>query len=582
MARIVYLWKKRSKKLKWAKLIAISIGISATAMTVLSSSSLSLIPFPKTGSSSAFAIETGSNSSNSNSNRTIGNVTAETIKKTSSATSNAFLDSKLVTFVSNIEKIKGHTEQAILNKKTGNDSLAEAHTLHPIAEIFSDITVQLAYTNSSLNQTLSSSLNKLLRTVSNSTAEQFAIEANHTNQVLDQTINEVVPFSDRNNSKLNLKVVANLLNTAKKEYREAIENGKLSLIVEYQDAKGFISRAETIFTKTSGKINKDFSAQVQQINILFSDLDKAIERKSDVKKIETTIDDILHEMAEITGLTENDLLVSHGKASPPTPPASASATEESKKKSLQTVANVRILLNQTFAKYREQKYSEAESLAIKAYLENYENIEGDLAKFDQPLEKTIEVMLREHLRHAIQQKQPVEKIEQIIGNINNNLVKAENLLSTSKPELGLGSMNIPYAPPTAATIGLSNQTLSTNSSLKMTNHTNTNTNTTSSSAGYEKNKVSITDEESDKPFNPSPLMVKIGDTVIWRNDDIEIHTVTSSGNSSSSLAMTGKNKELDSGPLNPRQTFEHTFQKPGKYIYFMYDSSFNDRRGCRR
>ena len=100
------------------------------------------------------------------------------------------------------------------------------------------------------------------------------------------------------------------------------------------------------------------------------------------------------------------------------------------------------------------------------------------------------------------------------------------------------------------------------------NNTNTNTNTSSSSTGLEKNKVSITDEESDKPFNPSPLSVKAGDTVIWRNDDVEIHTVTSSDPSSNSLAMTNKNRELDSGPLNPRQTFEHTFEKPGNYNYF--------------
>ena len=295
---------------------------------------------------------------------------------------------------------------------------------------------------------------------------------------------------------------------------------------------------------------------------MFSDLNKAVDNKSDTTTIDALINNTIREIAQTIGLTENQLLVSQGEG------AATPATEESKKKSLQTVANVRILLNQTSEVYKAQNYVEAENLATKAYLENYENIEQDIAKFDQPLEKTIEVMLREDLRHAIQQKQPVEKIAQIIGNINNNLVKAENLLSTSKPELGMGSMNITDAQPTAATITPANQTLSTNSSLKMTNHTNTNTNTSSSSTGYEKNKVSITDDESDKPFNPSPLIVKVGNTVIWRNDDFEIHTVTSSGNSSSTFAMTDKNKELDSGPLNPRQNFEHTFQKPGKYDYF--------------
>lgn len=556
--------ENRINKLKWGKLIAISIGISAIAL-ILSSSSLSLIPYPKTNNGSAYAIETENNSSNrnsnSNSNRTMGNVTADTIKKTSSSTSKSSFDSKLVTFASNIEKIKGHIEQAILNKKIGNDSLAEAHTLHPIAEIFSDITIQLADTNSDLNQTLSSSLNKLFRTVRNSTAEQFATEANHTNKVLDRTINEVVPSSNRNNSTFNLSVVADLLNTAKGEYGEAIENGKLSLIVEYQDAKGFISRAESVFNQTSSRIETQMVPKVQKINTMFSDLNKAVDNKSDTTTIDALINNTIREIAQTIGLTENQLLVSQGEA------AATPATEESKKKSLQTVANVRILLNQTLEVYKAQNYVEAENLATKAYLENYENIEQDIAKFDQPLEKTIEVMLREDLRHAIQQKQPVEKIAQIIGNINNNLVKAENLLSTSKPELGLGSMNITDAQLTAATITPANQTLSTNSSLKMTNHTNTNTNTSSSSTGYKK-KVSITDEESDKPFNPSPLSVKAGDTVIWRNDDVEIHTVTSSGNSSSTFAMTNKNRELDSGPLNPRQTFEHTFEKPGNYNYF--------------
>jgi len=556
--------ENRINKLKWGKLIAISIGISAIAL-ILSSSSLSLIPYPKTNNGSAYAIETENNSSNrnsnSNSNRTMGNVTADTIKKTSSSTSKSSFDSKLVTFASNIEKIKGHIEQAILNKKIGNDSLAEAHTLHPIAEIFSDITIQLADTNSDLNQTLSSSLNKLFRTVRNSTAEQFATEANHTNKVLDRTINEVVPSSNRNNSTFNLSVVADLLNTAKGEYGEAIENGKLSLIVEYQDAKGFISRAESVFNQTSSRIETQMVPKVQKINTMFSDLNKAVDNKSDTTTIDALINNTIREIAQTIGLTENP----QGEA------AATPATEESKKKSLQTVANVRILLNQTLEVYKAQNYVEAENLATKAYLENYENIEQDIAKFDQPLEKTIEVMLREDLRHAIQQKQPVEKIAQIIGNINNNLVKAENLLSTSKPELGLGSMNITDAQLTAATMTPANQTLSTNSSLKMTNHTNTNTNTntntSASSTGYKK-KVSITDEESDKPFNPSPLSVKAGDTVIWRNDDVEIHTVTSSGNSSSTFAMTNKNRELDSGPLNPRQTFEHTFEKPGNYNYF--------------
>ena len=59
----------------------------------------------------------------------------------------------LVEFVSNIEQIRGHLHQALINKESGNNTLAEAHTLHPIAEVYSSIDDLLANQNSTLNQT---------------------------------------------------------------------------------------------------------------------------------------------------------------------------------------------------------------------------------------------------------------------------------------------------------------------------------------------------------------------------------------------------------------------------------------------
>jgi hypothetical protein len=63
------------------------------------------------------------------------------------------LNSTLVDFVSNIEQIKGHIEQAIANKQAGNNTLAQTHTLHPIEEVYSSIEPQISNTNNILNQT---------------------------------------------------------------------------------------------------------------------------------------------------------------------------------------------------------------------------------------------------------------------------------------------------------------------------------------------------------------------------------------------------------------------------------------------
>jgi hypothetical protein len=79
--------------------------------------------------------------------------------------------------------------------------------------------------------------------------------------------------------------------------------------------------------------------------------------------------------------------------------------------------------------YREQQYEKARSLAIEAYLENFEFVEAPLAEHDAALMKETEIMLREELRQLIDDRAPAEQIQQHINSINSNLDRAEELLS---------------------------------------------------------------------------------------------------------------------------------------------------------
>ena len=71
----------------------------------------------------------------------------------------------------------------------------------------------------------------------------------------------------------------------------------------------------------------------------------------------------------------------------------------------------------------------------------------------------------------------------------------------------------------------------------------------------------------DKAFSPNPIQTKVGDTIIWTNNDSVPHTVTSG---------TGPNdpnmgKDFDVGistPISPGSTFSHKFTTPGKFPYF--------------
>src|ERR671925_2345313 len=87
----------------------------------------------------------------------------------------------LIDFVSNIEQIRGHLNAAMMNKQAGNNTLAQAHTLHPIAEIYSTIEPQIANANMTLNQTLASNLNELSQMVNSSSIDEFNTQAQKIN-----------------------------------------------------------------------------------------------------------------------------------------------------------------------------------------------------------------------------------------------------------------------------------------------------------------------------------------------------------------------------------------------------------------
>src|SRR5919107_1312582 len=127
----------------------------------------------------------------------------------------------LVGFVSNIEQIRGHLDQALINKESGNSTLAQTHVLHPIEEVYSSIEEQLANQNSTLNQTLSAALQNLSSSVTNAALEEVNGQTNSINILLNNSVHAVVPSSEfNNNAAFNASVVARLLDIAVHEYEE--------------------------------------------------------------------------------------------------------------------------------------------------------------------------------------------------------------------------------------------------------------------------------------------------------------------------------------------------------------------------
>ena len=226
------------------------------------------------------------------------NQTTTTADNTTSST-NLSSNTTLIDFVSNIEQIKAHLDAAMMNKQAGNNSLAQAHTLHPIAEIYSSIEPQIANANMTLNQTLASNLNELSQMVNSSTTDEFNTQAQKINGLVNQTVKQVVPVETANNSTFSLAVVADLLSIASAEYGEAVENGMIKEIVEYQDGQAFVSRAQDLMVQASSTgLLQEKTPEIQETNKLFSDLNTAIHNKSSPELVDTSIRAIIHQISK--------------------------------------------------------------------------------------------------------------------------------------------------------------------------------------------------------------------------------------------------------------------------------------------
>ena len=68
-------------------------------------------------------------------------------------------------------------------------------------------------------------------------------------------------------------------------------------------------------------------------------------------------------------------------------------------------------------------------------------------------------------------------------------------------------------------------------------------------------------DETNECYDPYSLQIRVGDTVIWNNVDIAVHTVTSG-------SIEGTSEIFDSSIFMSGETFEFTFDKVGEYPYF--------------
>ena len=275
-----------------------------------------------------------------------------------------------VDFASGLEETLGHFRAMELNLDDRNAELALIHATHPISELYDSLKPQLVATNPALDNTIRTTLEELKdkATVDVSRAQaQAAI--NDAKDIIEQARIAVVSQSSIQDPEFQLELIKILLETSVAEYYEAVEDGMIGNMPEFQDGSAFVWRSQVLFEEQRSYLG----SKAGIIDDAYADLDVAYNTRADPSEVDLIVDRIL---AQIGDDSEDDLLV--------------------------YVDTIKTLLQDTKSQYRSGDADLALSSATRAYLDNYEFLEQPLIEADQrELMEEIEVMMREELRDMI-------------------------------------------------------------------------------------------------------------------------------------------------------------------------------------
>ena len=91
------------------------------------------------------------------------------------------------------------------------------------------------------------------------------------------------------------------------------------------------------------------------------------------------------------------------------------------------LTNINNLLQKSMTELKVENYTGASDLVDTAYIDNYEYIEDPLKELDKDLMEETEIMIREDLAGAIEDKKSIDEITVLYNNIKTNLAMAEKL-----------------------------------------------------------------------------------------------------------------------------------------------------------
>ena len=310
-------------------------------------------------------------------------------------------------FASALEETLGHLHALELNLDDSNSELARTHATHPIAELYESMKPELQEHDAEFDAKFEAALAELADKTVDAPREQAQTAIDEMKGLVEEARTLVVGDELSSDPNFRLALVSTLVETAGAEYAEAVEDGTITEMVEYQDGSAFVWRAQQIFSEIKADLPEH---EAEEIEEFFADLDSAIKDISPVENVQTFVEGIEHEADEILG-------------------------EESEAGGLHAYfEGIEHHLAEVKETYGNGDSDAALAHATKAYLDNYEFLEAPIAEQDEALMEEIEIMMREELRDMIKASAPADEINSQVDSILVKLEEAEGLLPMEEHE----------------------------------------------------------------------------------------------------------------------------------------------------
>lgn len=213
----------------------------------------------------------------------------------------AFADSEeILEFGSELQETLGHFWALEQNLDEKNAKLALVHATHPIAELYNSMSEKIVDNpdfDSKLRETLLDLQHKANTEVSREDAQQAIDDA----KLVIAEAQDIVIGDLSNDDAFKAQLANILLETSKVEYAEAINNGVIVEMAEFQDGSAFVWRAKDLLST----MNID-SAIADKISSEIIAVEQAYSKRDSPSKVSELVDSVISNFELVSGVQSSE------------------------------------------------------------------------------------------------------------------------------------------------------------------------------------------------------------------------------------------------------------------------------------